>query len=129
MATPATAVVLGGFWPTNGVNSLVSMSGESGHRRKIAMLLGKKGQMKMRELMETLDGVVAGSAALKNYGRVEANVELGGVRIIENESIVNRNTAAADVTEINTDYLLFSTRTSFGASPPANLDNNPLGTR
>lgn len=125
----AIASVKGGFFETNGVTTLTQVSGVGAQVRDAAMALSRKGQMKRRELMETLDGAAAGSAAVKNLGRVVAAEELGGLRATENEVLVNRNTTAQDVTDTKTDILLLSTRTTFGSSAPANLDGNPLGTR
>jgi hypothetical protein len=79
--------------------------------------------------MSVLDGAAAGSAALKTITRVEPNVELGGARVIETVNLVNRNTAAGDTTEIEATINAYTTKTTFGASPVANLDGNPLGTR
>lgn len=124
----ATATVLGGFWPQNSVSTLTQVSGRGSARRLAARALGQKGVMSLRELMETLDGVVAGSAASKALARVVASSELGGVRAIENETLISRNSAAGDVTTINADILTLSTRT-YTASPVANGDHNPLGTR
>lgn len=129
MTVGSTATVKGGFWPANGVASLSSMSGKGPQRRIVAQLLARKGQQDQRALLNALDGVVAGSAATKTQSRVQAVEELGGKRIIETETIINRNTAAGDVTELNADYLTLTTRTTFGSSPPANKDGNPLGTR
>lgn len=130
MTTPATATVLGGFWPQNGVNSLASMSGEGIGRNIVAQALGiERGQLAQRAIMVALMGVAPGATATKTIGRVVAAVELGGLRPTEVQTLVNRATTAADVTEMTTDYLTLTTRTTFGASPPANLDRNPLGTR
>lgn len=129
MTIGATATVKGGFWPTNGVTSLGSISGKGPWRRRIAMALDSKGLLDQRALMLALDGVVPGSLASKTYGRVQNSVELGGKRVVEAETIISRNTAAGDVTEINADFLTMTTRTSYGASPVANKDGNPLGTR
>ena len=79
--------------------------------------------------MTALNGVAPGATALKVIGRIQPTVELGGVRPIANDTIINRATTAADVTEILTDVLSYVTLNSFGATPPANLDRNPLGTR
>lgn len=84
--------------------------------------------------MTALNGVAPGANATKTIGRTgptgaAVNDELGGVRPVFNFTIINRNTTAADVTEILQDFLTFSTGTTFGANPPANLDRNPLGTR
>jgi hypothetical protein len=129
MTTMATAIVLGGFWPANGVNSLASMSGEDDARRLIANRFGTRGQLKNRALFIALLGVAPGANATKNLTRIAHSTELGGVRAVESVTLVNRVTTAADVSELTTDYLTFTTRTSFGANPPANLDRNPLGTR
>lgn len=124
----AVATVKGGFWPTNGVSSLTQVGGTGWARRRAAQALSNKGTFALRELMETLDGAAAGSAASKVLTRVAAAEELGGVRTIENETLVSRNTDAADITAINEDILSLSTRT-YDPTPVANLDGNPLGTR
>lgn len=129
MTSKATATVKGGFWPENVVPSLVSISGRGFGRFRIAQRLATKSMRALRATMLALDGVVAGSAATKTNSRIAADVELGGKRTIETETLINRNTVAADVTEINADLLTLTTRTTFGASPPANKDLNPLGTR
>jgi hypothetical protein len=129
MTTVATATVLGGLFPTNGVNSLASMSGEDGQTREISQNFNTRGQLAERALVVALLGAVAGGTALKNISRVVAAVELGGARPIETIALINRATTAADITQITNDYLTQSTRTTFGANPPPNLDRNPLGTR
>jgi hypothetical protein len=129
MTTQAVATVLGGFWPTNGVNSLSGLSGESPWRRRAAQGFDTHGLLALREIMRALNGVAPGGTASKTKARVAASVELGGARAIENQSLVNRVTTTADRDEITADLLTLTTRTTFGASPPANLDRNPLGTR
>lgn len=123
----ATATVLGGFFEANGVSNL-TQHGRGANRHMVAQLLAAKGNLAMRQLMRTLDGVVAGSVATKNYGRVVASSELGGVRATENVALVNRATVAGDVTTINADLLSLSSRT-YNNSPVANGDGNPLGYR
>jgi hypothetical protein len=120
----ATATVKGGFWPTNGVSSLPSMSGK-GQRRRVALSLDGKGTFALREIVRTLDGAVAGTTATKTFARVEANVELGGKRVVETETLVNRATTAADVTETKADLFSLSARTTKAAQ--LNLNRNPLG--
>jgi hypothetical protein len=129
MASIATATVLGGFFPVNGVNSLSSMSGEDGQRRGIAQFFSDQGLLAVREVAFALVGAAPGATATKTRTRVAPSTELGGLRAIETVNLVNRVTTAADVTEIKNDFLRFSTRTTFGATPPSNLDQNPLGTR
>lgn len=124
----AVATVKGGlfeqFSPT-----LSQVSTTRAAKRRASMALAQKGQMSLRERMETLNGAAAGSAASKTLSRVAASEELGGVRTIETETLVSANTTSGDVTEINEDILARSTRTTFGNSPIANGDGNPLGTR
>lgn len=127
MTTLATAQVKGGFWAQY-ATSFSSISGKGFARRMIAQLLGKKQNMALREIMETLDGVAAGSTAQKTYTRVANSTELGGVRTVETQTLVNRATVAGDVTIINADLLTLSTRT-YDPTPVANGDGNPLGTR
>lgn len=134
MTTGATATVLGGFWPTNGVNSLAQVNGEGGERKMVRRQLGSQSLMKMRALMTALNGVAPGATATKTIGRTgptgsTVNDELGGVRPVYNATIINRATTAGDVTEILQDFLSYVTLNTFGANPPANLDRNPLGTR
>lgn len=124
--TAAVATVKGGFWPQYGV-SYTTLQGRSSARRKVAQALGQRGLMAMREIAETLNGVVAGSAASKTLGRITANIEQGGKRAIETNTIISRNTTAADVTELNNYFFALSSKTTMAS--PANKDGNPLGTR
>lgn len=123
----ATATVLGGFWEVNSVASLTQI-GKGSARRLIAQLLDGKSSMPLRQLMRTLDGVVAGSTATKALGRVANSSELGGARTVESETLISRATVAGDITIINADVLSLSARTYVG-SPVANGDGNPLGYR
>jgi hypothetical protein len=120
----ATATVKGGFWDVNAAQPLVSMSGESGNRRKVAQHISRKSMYGLREIVRTLDGAVAGSAASKTLARVQANSELGGKRTIETETLVSRNTTAQDVTDTKADLFSLSARTTKTAQ--ANLNKNPL---
>ena len=127
--TVATATVKGGFWPTNGVNTLTSISGRAAGWRRLRQLLGDKSLMPTRALALALDGVAPGATAAKTLSRIQASSELGGKRTIETETLINRATLAADVTDLNNNLYTLTTKTSFGASPVANKDRNPLGTR
>lgn len=123
----ATATVKGGFYDANGASPLASVQGSGWPRRAVAQLMGRKGLMDERALARALDGVIAGSNATKTLTRIEANSELGGKRTVETETLINRNTAAADVTALNADLFTFSGATTMAS--PANKDGNPLGTR
>lgn len=124
----ALATIKGGFFEQYGA-TYAPIQNRSPMMRRVAQLMGAKGMMKTRELAETLDGAVSGSTASKTLGRIEANVEMGGKRTIETETLVSDATVAGDITEINGHLLAFSTKTTFGASPVVNKDGNPLGTR
>lgn len=128
MAGPAVATVLGGFFAQFSP-SYTQIQGTGPARRRAASALAQKGLLDLRARMTALDGVAPGALATKNYTRVAAVEDLSGVRAIETQVLINRVTTAADVTEIEADINTLRTKTTFGASPPANLDGNPLGTR
>lgn len=124
------ATVLGGFFPANGVSTLSSAETTSSPRRRVAQYMSDKGMRSLRAVAKALDGVAPGGAALATNARVDGSTaELGGKRVIETETLVNRVTVAGDVTAINNNLYSLTTRTSFGATPVANGDGNPLGTR
>lgn len=125
----ATATVKGGFFEQNGGSPYAQVSGRGDERRRVAIWLGKKGTLAIRAQLAALIGAAAGGAVSKTYGRVANAVELGGKRTIESEVLASGVTTAAQVTELKADLTTLTTRTSFGASPPANKDLNPLGTR
>ncbi len=126
----ATANVKGGlFGDSAGLLSLPSISGKTFNRTFAAKLLNMKSMLALRQTLSVLDGAVAGSNVTKTFPQVEANVELGGKRNITTQTLINRNSTSADITETRADLLTLTTRTSFGASPVANKDGNPLGTR
>src|SRR6478736_1668622 len=119
----ASATVKGGLFPEVGVSTLTQVSGYGPGRRRMSQMLARLGGIGLRERMYTLDGVVAGSTAQQAYARVEANTEQGGKRTIETVYPVNRATTADDITEINASVLnSLTSRTTFGASGPANKD-------
>lgn len=128
MSANAVAAVSGGFWSQYSPN-YTQIQGTGPARRRVAAALAQKGLVDLRARMTALDGVAPGALAARFYTRVEANVELGGVRAIETQVMINRVTTAADVTEIEYDINTFRGKTSFGSIPTANLDGNPLGTR
>jgi hypothetical protein len=128
-ATNSSATVKGGLFETNGVATLTGIRGKSSWRRYVSIIMNKKSMLGIRQKMFALTGAATGGSASKTLGRVQASSELGGARTIESETIVSTNTDAADVTEIKADFLGQTSLSTFGASPPANKDLNPLGTR
>jgi hypothetical protein len=129
MSIAFSASVAGGLFEANSVSTITNVTTRGFLRRRAAQSLDAKGTLELRARMTALDGVVPGSTALKNYTRVDSSSELGGVRGIETQVLINRATTNADVTEIEATVNSLSSKTTFGASPPANLDGNPLGTR
>jgi hypothetical protein len=129
MSIPYSATVLGGYFPENGVATLTNATTRGSRRRAAAQALDGKGTFDIRARMTALDGVAPGATAAKTFMVVEANVELGGLRAITTETLINRATTSGDVTIIEATVNTMSSKTTFGASPPANLDGNPLGTR
>lgn len=123
----ATAVVKGGFWETNGVQSLSSVQGVAALRRFIAQATGRKSLMPVRAVVRALVGAAAGGNATKTLTRIQNSTELGGKRVVETETLINRNTTAGDVTEIKHDLLDMTANTTMAS--PINGDRNPLGTR
>lgn len=91
MGTPAT-----GYQPLyNGQYS--TTVDRNSMERVVTRLLKKLG--KRKGLMLALNGAAVGGAAQVNRKRVAHSLtELGGIRQIENNYLVNRNTAAADET-------------------------------
>lgn len=121
--------VKGGFWEKNGVSLLVSCDTTRPVRRIAAQALNKRGNFGNRQSMFALNGIAPGGAISKNLTRVAHSQELGGVRAIETEVIVSGVTTSGVRDQINRNFLTFTTNTTFGATPPPNLDGNPLGTR
>jgi|SRR6188768_1446561 len=125
-----TAVVKGGFWESNGVANLTNIpGGRSYARRNVAQWLGGSRLLSFKEIADKLNGAGPGLTATKTVPVISASQELGGVRQVQQVSIINRATTAADALEIDEDLYTMTNRTTFGASPPINGDRNPLGTR
>lgn len=116
------ATVKGGFWGDISA-SYTEIDGDNPNLNRIRQALNKEGLREYEELMETLNGVAPGAAALAQYTRVANSADLSGLRAIETVDAVNRVTAAADVTRIHQD--LYSAPTS--PTYVANLDGNPRG--
>lgn len=93
-------------------------------KRRVAQLLGKKQTYALREIAETLNGVAPGQTASKSLTRVAADEDLGGVRAIESETLVNRATTTDDRDAINRNLFSLSSRT-YDPTPVANGDGNP----
>jgi len=95
------------FWG----NSYSFIRSKSSLRKVIARLLNQKENRVDRELLLTLNGVAPGATALETLKRVAADrLENGGKRTIETETLINRATTAADVTDLNTSLLAYTSR-------------------
>ncbi len=102
-------------------------------RREIARSLAKRpyGRAVLRELMLTLNGAAAGSAALATHKRVEATDPTegpsgGGLVNIETFTEINRNTATADKNAIDA-MLSLSTKPTYVADRSGNGGGAKLG--
>lgn len=117
--------VKGGFWGTFG-GSILTISNENPVKRRIARLLNTASMKGYRELMLTLNGAAAGSAALETHKRIKAREntegEVGGLRTIETVTDVDANTTADDETNIDETILAF---TDTPSTYPVNKDGNP----
>ena len=94
-------------------------------RRNISRLFRKVGVAKLRELMLELTGTAAGASALATRTRIVAPADsddIGGVRLTEVIDKVNRVTAAADETDIDTKVLV-----SLSAIAPASYPVDASG--
>ena len=118
------ATVSGGFFAQYG--STVTGLSRGAQRRKAAMALSRRGTLALQEMMKTLNGATPAVATSKTLSRVEANSEQGGARTIETVTLIDENTAAADITTVAGDILDYD---FYDEAPVANLDDNPLGTR
>lgn len=127
MTASLTATVKGGLF-ANYSTTLAGIRADdsSGLRKWANFYLNRRGGLALKKLAVTLNGAAAGSSASKAIGRIEANSELGGKRVVESLSLVNRNTAAADVTALNA-AVFDDIEYTVAASVIANGDGNPLG--
>ena len=95
--------------------------------RRAQQSLNTKGEYVFRKLLEMLIGATPGATAQYVYPEIQANVEMGGPRVIVNTNLVNRATTAADVTDLKNALVYMTTLTTMAS--PYNGDRNPLGTR
>lgn len=66
--------------------------------------LGRRTRV-IRELLDTLIGAAAGGTASLTQKRIQhSRVELGGVRVVETQTMINRASTATDVTNLK-EYL------------------------
>lgn len=90
------------------------------------------GRAAYAELMATLTGAAAGGAAAASHKRVQAAANLsanvqGGVRTIETFSAINRNTTAADESDIEAALALSSQPAAYIADASGNGGGGKVG--
>lgn len=108
-------VTFTGFSPTLGVSDattpsasggLVQFNGMGQQDGRLSLLLSRGPDRVMRELILTLLGVVAGSTALEQRTSVTAVTAtssaqgMGGLRGVSTNDLINRVTAAGDITNV-----------------------------
>ena len=123
-----TVSVAGGYWETFGASQM-TLENEDPSKRRIAQLLDQPSNAELKELMLTLNGTAAGSAAAASHKRIKAGEasgsfesDLSGARTVETVTDVSRNTAAADKTNIDQTILAYPLAPT---TYPANGDGNP----
>jgi len=128
-----TPVVKGGFWGDLGSSSL-TLARNAPYIRKLAQILDRGSARKLREIMITLTGATAGSAASATHKQIKAAEEGGtidsewggalGKRTIETITDISANTDSADTTYLNAQIFAYPLAPSTYAS---NKDGNPRG--
>lgn len=94
------------FWG-NSPNSYAMQNARTYHERALARVMAKPGYRGMRALFRLMNGTAVGQTASATYARVSApaglteSAQLGGARVIETATAVNRATVAADRTFLN----------------------------
>lgn len=135
----AGVVPFTGYSPTLGIadaitpatSGQVAFDGMTQDDGKIAALFREVPNRVARKLLLTLLGVVSGSTATETRSRVTAQqgitdfLVLGGIVPIEAQSLVNRATTAADITNLTA----MLSRTTFPASYVADASGNGGGGR
>lgn len=129
MTASAVATVKGGlFGDVAGLTSLTQIAGRASGRFYVSDELSKRSLLPMRTVLTALLGAAPGALASRVFPQIDASTsELGGRRVINQVSLINRVTTAADVTEITNDILTYWARATFASSPPINKDLSPLG--
>lgn len=91
-------------------------------RKNLARDFLRRFNLKDRELLRTLTGAAAGSTATKTVKRVAHSlVELGGKRTVEDLTLVNRATTAADVTDLKANILAYTSQPTTYARDKAKI--------
>jgi hypothetical protein len=112
-------VVKSDFWG----NNYSFINANSPIRRQIARLFNQYQTRSDRALLRALNGAAAGGAASATQKRVEHDRdELGGLRVIETQTFVNRVTTSADETAFDDDILSYTSRPT---SYPVDKATNP----
>ena len=113
-----TVTVKSGFWN----DSYTLIKDRAPIERCVARVLNRRGLKREQELLQTLIGTAAGSAALAQYARkTAATGQQGGVQAIETVDIIDRVSTAADVTQLKATIAAFP----ITATKVANGDGNP----
>ena len=95
-----------GLWNNQHGQDYALITSRSNLMQRIAKLFAREGARADAELLTTLNGAAAGGTAAETRTRVTAvqadtNLLLGGRRIMETQTVVNRATTAADETRFD----------------------------
>lgn len=98
-----------GLWNNVHGQNYALITARSNLMQRVAKLFAREGGRADAELLTTLNGAAAGGSASETRKRVTAvqsteQMNLGGARVIETQTVVNRATTSAD--ETNYDNIL-----------------------
>lgn len=111
-AINAGATSWSNFW--GGANSYGLLYGRAAPDLELSRVLGRQGKRTFKAVLAQLVGTAAGSTAVATYARISApagltnGMELGGARLVETITDINRATTAADEAYVESVLALIS---------------------
>jgi hypothetical protein len=127
------AVVKGGLHAgySGSLGSIDATGGTSlgdSNMRLLQEALDRKGSIPFRKALEVLVGAAPGAQAQYLYPEIAPAEDMGGVRAITMNPLINRATTAADAAAIKK-VIASLTVLTHTVEQSINYDRNPLGTR
>lgn len=120
------------FWGT-APNTYAPLFNRSEFINRISQALSRQGAREFHRALKVLTGAVAGGTATETYSRVSApaglteSQQLGGLRVIDTVTVINRATTSADETYIEAVQDRLKNMSPAIASYPADLSGNGGG--
>lgn len=123
------ADVKGGLFANySGTLGSIDVYNKAKDHKYAAQNLAHKSEFEYRAIVDTLVLSGVGGTAVANYYEIAASPELGGVRPIVNNPIINRVVTGNDISDVRETLTSLSSDTTM-PNPIYNGDRNPLGTR